>query len=191
MASIQITVPNWLDRIFTWPVMVYRQCKFGYPFRRIPLTESKFAIVDQADFYHFNNFDWCAKREHRCFYAVRFNNHCDKGPKILSLHRQIMKPPPGLLVDHKNSDSLDNRRANLRLATRSQNVQNSQKRNVKATSRFIGVHLEKKSGRWAVKIVYEGKKVWLGRFKDEVEAAKAHDRAAIKYHGEFAKLNFP
>ena len=78
---LTINVPNWLDRICTWPLLTCRLLRFGYPFRRIPLTEGKFAIVDPADFYHFNNFDWCTKRERKCFYAVRFNNLCDKGPK--------------------------------------------------------------------------------------------------------------
>jgi hypothetical protein len=102
-----------------------------------------------------------------------------------------MNAPAGLMVDHRNTNSLDNRRSNLRLATRAQNVQNSQKRNIKTTSRFIGVCLDKESGRWIAAITKEGKKVHLGRFDSEPDAAKAYDAAAKKYRGEFARLNFP
>ena len=191
MVSIQIKVPNWLDRIFAWPAMWYRKRKYGYPFRKIRLTEGKFAIVDPQDFYWLNNFDWCAKEYSGCFHAVRFNNHGDKEPMMLSMHREIMKPPDELLVDHGNGDGLDNRRNNLRLATHAQNTHNRRKTRSKTSSKFIGVYFDKQTGRWAAKIKNHEKYIWLGRFDNEVDAARAYDKSAQKYRGEFARLNFP
>jgi hypothetical protein len=97
-----------------------------------------------------------------------------------------------LLIDHINGDSLDNRRANLRLATPSQNAYNRAKIRSKKSSRYIGVYFEKATGRWTVKIrIGRGKRLWLGRFNSEIAAARAYDAAAKKYHKEFAVLNFP
>jgi len=186
-SKLTITIPAWLDRICAWPAIRYRKHKYGFSFRRIRLTEGKFTIVDPQDFYWLNNFDWCAKEYHGGFHAVRFNNHGDT--MILSMHRQIMNQPLGLLVDHRNRDGLDNRRDNLRLATRSQNNCNTTKRK-NTSSRFVGVSFDKRKQRWVAYINYNGKRIFLGYFDSEIEAAKAYDEAAKKYHAEFARLNF-
>jgi hypothetical protein len=101
-----------------------------------------------------------------------------------------MNPPPGLLVDHRNCNSLDNRRANLRLATHQENMRNRRKRK-NTSSRFIGVTFDKQRGKWLARIIYQGKRIFLGRFDTEIEAARAYDAAVKKYHIEFARLNFP
>jgi hypothetical protein len=80
---------------------------------------------------------------------------------------------------------------NLRVATRRQNTCNRRKTKSKTSSQYIGVYFDKYSQLWAAKIKYMDKTIWLGRFKSEIDAARAYDRAAIKYHGEFARLNFP
>lgn len=191
MASIQFNVPNWLDKICAWPVMVYRRGKYGYAYRRISLGEGKFTIVEPGDFYQVNRFNWCAKENGPRTYAVRLVADSHNRTKILSMHREIMGAPAGMLVDHRDRDTLDNRRENLRLATHSQNQFNKGKTSRKTTSRFIGVFFEKYSGRWVARTAVEGKRIWLGRFDNETEAARVYDEAARKYHGEFAHLNFP
>jgi hypothetical protein len=189
--NLTIGIPSWLDRIFAWPVMVYRQWKFGYTFRRIYLGEGDFTIVDQEDYGQIGKFKWSVVGTGRNLYAIRNVKVGPKLTKIRRLHREIMDAPKGLLIDHRNGDGLDNRRDNLRLATHSQNQCNKRKTGSKTSSRFRGVYFDKRRVQWQGYIRYNGKRMYLGCFKSEIEAGKAYDRAAREYHKEFARLNFP
>jgi hypothetical protein len=171
--------------------MAYRRLKYGYTFRKIYLGENEYTIVEPPDYYAYGKFKWIFWGNGRNQYAVREVKIGPKRTKRVYIHREIMKPRKSKLVDHRNNDGLDNRRANLRLATHSQNMQNRGKTKIKTTSRFIGVHLDKKSCSWKVQINYQGKVLYIGRFDNEIDAAKAYDKAARKYHKEFARLNFP
>ena len=113
MTSIAIKVPNWLDRIFAWPMMVWRRHKYGYDYRRIYLGEGEWTIVDQQDYYRLCNFKWHVNGTNGKFYAVRQIKVDNKHTKRMYLHREIMNAPKGMLVDHKDGNSFDNRRANL------------------------------------------------------------------------------
>lgn len=94
---------------------------------------------------------------------------------------------PSHTVDHINGDKADNRFANLRLATYSQNVQN-QKRSVKNTSGYKGVHWSKACQKWQARIHCRGKTYSLGVFNNPEDAAAAYARMAPHYHGEFARV---
>ena len=190
MVNLKIRIPNWVDKICAWPTMVYRKRKYGYTFRRIYLGEGEWTIVEPRDYYRLKNYNWHLGGNGKEFYAFR---NVKLGPgktKIVSMHRQIMGFPDGFLVDHQNNLTLDNRRANLRIATHCENAYNRAKIRSRTSSKYIGVYFEKATGRYTVKIRFNGKRLWLGRFVDEVEAAKAYDEAAKKYHGQFARLNF-
>jgi len=180
-----------LENIIVSPILLLRYCKYDYTFRRIYLGENEWAIVDLPDYYRLRKYNWYLCGNGKNFYAFT-NVKINSGKtKMVAMHRLIVNPPHHLLVDHRNNVTLDNRRENLRCATHSQNACNRPKINSKTSSKYIGVYFEKRTGRWTSKIRVNGKRLWLGRFVDEREAAKAYDREAIKYHGEFARLNFP
>jgi hypothetical protein len=190
MSSITIKIPEWIDSICVTPVLLYRKLKYGHFFRKIPLGEGRFTIVEPCDFYRLNNFHWTITGDGEHIYAIR--NVIKSGAKTtaMRLHREIMNSPKGLLVDHRNNDTLDNRRANLRVATHSQNNFNCRKRK-NTSSRFIGVSFDKHKVVWTAYISFHRKRMWLGCFKTEFDAARAYDVAARMYHKEFARLNFP
>jgi len=107
------------------------------------------------------------------------------------MHREIAQTPEGLECDHINGNSLDNRKANLRSATRQQNCWNSRKRRPKSLSKYKGVSWNKRGQPWKAMLTANGKTMYLGCFDNQKQAAKAYDTAAKKYYGKFAALNFP
>jgi hypothetical protein len=106
------------------------------------------------------------------------------------MHREIIRASDGEMCDHINHNGLDNRKVNLRLATRYQNAWNRRKPNVNSRSKYKGVSWNEREKRWHARIQVNGRSRFLGTFKDELEAAKTYDAAARKYHGAFAALNF-
>jgi hypothetical protein len=189
--NFTIGIPVWFDRICVWPVLTYRKHRYGFPFRKIPLGDSLFTIVDPDVFYCLNKFHWVGKQEHNLIYAIRFARKDSHGSTVIRMHREILNAPKGLLVDHRNNNSLDNRRANLRLANAFQNSCNKSKTRSQTSSKYIGVTFNKWHRKWEARISFQNKIIWLGYFDSEIDAALAYDAAAKIYHGEFAHLNFP
>ncbi len=107
------------------------------------------------------------------------------------MHRMVMGVEDGRLVDHANHNGLDNRRTNLRIATWTENCWNKRKPISDSSSRFKGVMWDKRRGTWHVMIGHNGRKIFIGYFDDEEEAARAYDVKAKELYGEFAALNFP
>jgi len=91
--------------------------------KKIQLTQGKFAIVDDVDFAKANKYKWYATKSSYNWYAAR-GNRVNGQVKTIYMHRFIMNCPTGMEVDHKNTNSLDNRRENLRNCTRKENLQN-------------------------------------------------------------------
>jgi len=106
------------------------------------------------------------------------------------MHRVITKCKSGEDIDHRNHDGLDNRRLNLRVCSRSQNLQN-QRRRSNNTSGFKGVAWCEQTQDWTTAVKVNKKLIWLGHYADKEEAAHAYDAAAREHFGEFACLNFP
>lgn len=157
--------------------------------KRIPLTQRKFALVDDEDFEWLNRWKWFARETRELWYAGRFEFE-NKKRKQIHMHRLIMKTPSYLDVDHIDRNGLNNQKYNLRNCTRSQNQKNRKKQD-NNTSGFMGVSWDKSRNKYKAKIKLNGKTINLGRFQQALDAAKVYDQAAIKYHKEFATLNFP
>ena len=152
----------------------------------VPLSRGMVALIDDADWPLVSKWKWHARRDHdRAYYA-----ECTT-PKhtALEMHRVLIGALAGQEVDHVNGNSLDNRRSNLRLATRDQNMFNRPKMKTN-TSGFKGV-IATKSGKWGAQIKAHKRYHWLGLFSTAIAAAHAYDRAAVQLHGEFACINFP
>lgn len=138
-------------------------------------------IVDEENYYDLMRYTWCLN------YGKYVSGTINK--TSIRLHRYIMNYEGKDLIDHINNNPLDNRKSNLRVVTPLQNMMNkTPKKN--STSKYIGVSWDKQTNSWVVNISIEGNRTHLGRFKNEVEAAKVRDIATKKYFGEYGKLNF-
>ena len=176
-----------MEILCVWPVLLYRRLRYGYAFRKVVLTQGKYAIVDPADFYNLSQYKWRVKKEENTAYAQRAEY---KRRTTIMMHRQIMRAEKNFFVDHINHNGLDNRKANLRFATCRQNAWNSRKITNCGTSKYKGVRWNKKSKKWQATICNNNsRKIHLGFFNDEKAAARAYNKAAQKYRGEFALLN--
>lgn len=145
---------------------------------KIPLTKNQFAIVDKEDFKVLNQFKWHYSGVGYAARDVREN----KKYKKIAMHRFLMNPPEGMIVDHINSNKLDNRRSNLRICTQKENVYNSKS---KGYSKVTNRPLKKP---YAARIMFNYKQIHLGYFATAREAQDIHNIAAKKYFGEFAKM---
>ena len=110
--------------------------------------------------------------------------------KSIMLHRYLLNYNGKDIVDHVNNNPLDNRKGNLRIVTSFQNAMNKTS-SKNGTSKYIGVSFDKSRNKWIVGITLNNKNKFLGRFKDEIYAAKTRDIATLKYYGEYGNLNFP
>lgn len=151
----------------------------------IPLTQGYVALVDDEDAPTLLAMgSWQVNECDGRLYA----GHGQRGTS-LRMHKVILGYDGGM-VDHINGDGLDNRRANLRFATGSQNNANAglSPRN---TSGFKGVSLFRRTSRWKAYICLNNKVRHLGYYTTAEEAARAYDAAAFEQWGIFARLNFP
>jgi flagellar basal body P-ring protein FlgI len=159
--------------------------------KRIKLTQGKYTTVDNEDFERINQFKWYAHYRNGNWYAIRNTKRINSKQTLIRMHRFIMNCPKKLEIDHISHNTLDNQKVNLRICTRSQNNMNrkiQQKR--ETSSKYKGVSWHKSNKKWEAQIKLNGKNIYLGIYKIEVEAARAYDKKAKELFGEFANLNF-
>lgn len=160
--------------------------------KQIPLTQGKFAIVDDEDEQWLLEYCWWYTKtgyaEGRKRVGKKGMQHgiVRGGPRVL-MHRLILNAGVGEFGDHINMNGLDNRRSNLRIATKSQNMANSGSRG--GTSKYKGVHWVRTEKVWRATITVNGATIVGGKFVEECDAAQAYNFLAEEYFGEFARFN--
>ena len=156
-------------------------------FRQIPLSQGYYAIVDAENYEWLMQWKWTALICRGIVYAKRSSVYKKRNTPIL-MHRQIMGTPKNMKTDHCNGNGLINTHDNLRVCTHAQNMRNQYIRNG-LSSKYKGVSWDKRYEKWQAYITINRKKRHLGYFISELEAAYAYNAAALKYYGEFARLN--
>jgi len=145
-------------------------------------------MVDDEDYEWLNQWKWYAVKYSNLWYAGRTLNRKNK-TRMIFMHREILQSPNNQVVDHRDSNGLNNQRSNIRLCMPNQNSMNRRKQEG-ASSRYKGVAWHKRDKKWQCGIRYFKKSYHLGYFKSEQEAAEQYDIAAQIFFGEFARLNF-
>lgn len=141
-------------------------------------------IVDAEDMDVVLSFPWYVGT---VGYACRGTTPRKTG-KMLLLHRELLNADPSKKVDHRNGDTLDDRRINLRQCTHAQNISN-QKLQKSNKSGYKGVHFDKSRQKWMSYVTKDRKVYHLGRFSTPEEAAMAYNKKALELFGEYARLN--
>ena len=158
-------------------------------YREIPLTQNQVAIVDATDYEWLNQWKWFAwwDRKGQTFYAHRNSPRIDGKRTVIRMHRLVLGLSSGdTRPDHKNHNTLDNRRDNLRVATHAQNCAN--RRNVGNKSGFKGVSWRKKNSTWQVRLMVNGKTAFYKECRSLADAAQMYFLAAYLHAGEYAHL---
>lgn len=150
-----------------------------------PTHPNAFAVVDDEDFDHLNQWKWTAVRNKKRVYAERKAQRSS-----IRMHRYLLGAHSETQIDHRDLNGLNNQKSNLRVCTRSENQCNRalQSNN---KSGFIGVCWWSRDKNWRAQIKTNGINKNLGYYPTAEIAAKFRDEAAKRMHGAFARLNFP
>lgn len=159
-------------------------------YKTIPLSSGFEALVSNEDYEMLAKYKWSISPERKNIYAVRNRTNADPAdlPSVIRMHRVILQAQPGTIVDHVNLNTLDNRRENLRFCNKGQNNYNRKPSKGKS-SQYKGVAWNAKDSVWMSYVTHEGKRTYLGTYKNERDAVIAYNVGAKLLHGEFARLN--
>ena len=158
--------------------------------KTITLTHNLETMVDDEDYNWLNQWKWHASRSRSGFYAARHSPRKHYKRYTILMHREILglSQDDQRKGDHKNGNTLDNRRQNLRPVTHAENMQNA-KTPRNNTSGLKGVHWHKQAQRWRVRIMVKRKLIHVGTFTNKDKAYAAYCEAVKLYHGEFGRLS--
>ena len=154
--------------------------------KEIKLTQGKVALVDDEDFEKLSRYKWCAYKNGHVFYAQSTVPR-NKKTVFLNMAHLVLPPPVGMCIDHIDRNGCNNQKHNLRVCSKSQNGANSE--SYTGISKYKGVCWSFYHKKWMSRIMLERKRTQLGYFKSEKEAALVYNVAAVRYFGEFARLN--
>ena len=159
---------------------------------QVSLTRGFVATVDDRDVEWLSEFNWCTLPKSTTVYAQSYTARPNR--RTIRMHIEIWERhngsiPEGFTVDHQNRDGLDNRLENLRLATPAQQAMNVGP-NRNTSSQYKGVSWRRNGSKWVAQIQLDGRKLSVGYFDSEIEAAVAYDMAALEhYDADFSYLN--
>ncbi len=156
--------------------------------KTIQLTRGYETIVDDDVYELLNKYKWCLSVAPRTFYALTGIKKQNGTRTTIRMHQLIIRCLPGEVIDHRDGNGLNNLRSNLRICSQAENNRNVRKRRTN-TSGYKGVDFHQ--GKYRARIRTNGKRLYLGYHDNAEDAARAYDEAALKYHGEFAQINFP
>lgn len=158
--------------------------------KKIRLTRGYFAVVDDSDYPVLSQYNWYALKRKRRVYAAREvrTGAGRKSRKCQYMHHMILAGVKR--VDHRDGDSLNNRRLNLRPSTQLQNNQAFKLKPAGASSTYRGVTWNRHAGKWQAAITVNYKSIYLGIFRHQYDAAFAYDAAARHHFKDFASPNF-
>jgi hypothetical protein len=151
----------------------------------IRLTQGKTTKVDNEDFYFLNQWKWQAQFSYGRWYARRMTGGTKKQRRAIHMHREITGCKKGLVVDHRNHDTLDNRKVNLRICTVAENAMNKKCRKDSGTG-IKGVNRPKGKKYFIAEVRAGGKRLYFGYFRELKEAEVAYKKMAKKFFGEYA-----
>lgn len=156
---------------------------------RLMLASGDTCLIDEADLPLVVSHRWHAAVRRRGVYVETNVRDAPKAKqRTVSIHRLLLGFPDAT-VDHINHDPRDNRRSNLRVASAKQNGRNKRPQAVSKSSKFKGVSWHKSVGKWQAYITVDRKRLYLGYFETEEQAAYSYNRAAELHFGTFACLN--